>query len=109
MTGFLGGSPSASAASANTAGTAQSNAAVSLFAAQSTANPYTSFEQEEEALENDYYFKESAWRQAQRLAEQAILNKYNADVAALSTNTALNASDIANQTATLKAAYDLQR
>ena len=37
------------------------------------------------------------------------MNKYNADVAALSTNTSINATDVANLTANLKAAYDLQR
>ena len=72
-------------------------------------NPYQSFEQDEEALENDYYFKESAWNQAQRLAEQALLNKYNTDLATLNTNTLLNATDLATQQTAIKAAYDTQR
>ena len=110
--GNLGGFGGAAPAQGSASTTVQSGAAVSLFntnVAANSPNPYIAFEQEEEALENDYYFREQAWRQAQKLAEQAILNKYNADVAALATNTSINATDVANLTATLKTNYDQQR
>jgi hypothetical protein len=45
-------------------------------------------------LENDYYFKLSAWNQAQRLADQALLSKSNADLAGLNTNILLNATEL---------------
>lgn len=67
-----------------------------------------SYEVEEEALENDQYLLDKALRQAQRLAEQALLKKYNADVAALQANTTILPADLTVQQTALKTAYDAE-
>lgn len=42
---------------------------VSTSAYTTPSNPYMTLETEEENLENDYYFKEKAWAQGEKLAE----------------------------------------
>lgn len=64
------------------------------------------YELEEEHTEREYYAREKAMRQIQKLSEQALQAKYTADTAAITANTTLNATEQAAQLAALKVTHD---
>lgn len=69
-------------------------------------NQVDEFELEEEHAEREYYAREKALRQIQKLSEQALKAKYDTDSAAITANTTLNATEQAAQLAALKLTHD---